>query len=348
MFALSVLLVPSVSPANGGSGEEPEAELYHTPMEKALGGEWTMISRRVAFAGLVEVEVFWEDVDGVATSDILLSTAQLGFKGFVSDELTALLVVEFEEDEDEQFQIDEGTLDYERGLWMSRLGIQDVTFGYYPSHFITGPLTEDLGETKETAILAGFVPEGIAISAWVANGDADKAGKEDQIDDYGLSIIVTPVEEIEFGASFISDLADTDAELVGDSYSKKVAGASAFLLLNLGGLELIGEYLTAAGKFDPADLDEEGDGTGNGVGDTPSAWNAEIALEFQEDLELAARVGGSDEFFDEPEIQYGLCLSYGIWEGVSLSLEYLHDEFDSAWSEDRERDTVTAQLGAEF
>lgn len=328
--------------------EKGQAELYHTLAGKKEAGTGAKISENVAMSGLVEVEVKWANVEeaGVDTaeSDIELATAQIGFEATVTEELHAILILEFEEDGTSGLDVDEATVDYSRGPWFLRLGIQDLPSGHFPSHMISGPLTEDLGEVKETAILVGYEGESFAVLGWIANGDFEEAGDEDQIDDMGFSVMVAPSDNLQFGASYFIDMADTDAELLTQNYIDRVAGMSAFFVLELGGLEILGEHLGASDEFDPGDLEEDGDGKG----DRPSAWNAEIAVDLRDDLELAVRIGGSSEWAGEPESQYGACVSYGVWENASLSFEYLHDEFDSSFSSEDSRDTVTTQLAVEF
>ena len=69
---------------------------------------------------------------------------------------------------------------------------------------------------------------------------------------------------------------------------------------------------------------------------------------------MAARLEGSDEFAEMPELQYGAGVSWSPFDQLSLSLEYLHGEFDSALapvvsgSPQEDRDLVTAQLAFEF
>lgn len=343
--AVLAVLVLMCSPGVSSAAEDQdrEAEAYHTPAGKSLAGEWSMISDRVAFSGLLEVEVFLEEVDGEAAGDIVLSSAQLGFLGLVDRGISTLTVVEYDGDEG-RFLLDEATIDFLREPWTARLGLMQVPFGYFPSHFISGPLTEDLGETSETAVLAGLKAGGLETALWAANGDADEAGGQDGIDDYGLGARVEAGEWLELGMSFMGDLADTDAELTAGIWEKEVPGISVFAVLGMGELELIVEYLSAARKFEPADLDEDGDGTG----DRPRAFNAEIAYSLSERLEMAVRAGGSSEFAGGPERQLGVCLSYGLGQGVTLALEYIREEFDAAFAEEEERHALTTRAGMEF
>lgn len=331
--------------------EKKQAELYHTLAERKKVGVGARISENVTMSGLIEVEIIWEEVDNTGKSDIELASVQLGFEASVTEELGAILVLEFVEDGNDSLNVDEATIDYSRDPWSLRLGIMDLPTGYFPSHMLSGPLTEDLGETGETAILVEYEGDALTVSGWLANGDLDEAGDEDHIDDLGLSVMISPSEDLHFGVSYFTDMADTDAELelkAAPEYTDRVAGLSAFFVLGVGGFEVLVEYLGAADDFHVNDLDEEFDGVGDGNGDSPSAWNVEIAYDLREDLEFALRAGGSSEWVDEPETQYGVDVSYGVWENVSVSAEYLHDKFDSAFSSDRVRDTVTTQIAVEF
>jgi hypothetical protein len=160
------------------------------------------------------------------------------------------------------------------------------------------------------------------------------------------------MENVELGASYLSDLADTDAELL-EEYTERVGGWSAYAVLGFGDFEFSGEFLGATESFDAADLDEDG----NGSGDKPAAWNLELSYAVAENIEVALRYEGSDEFAGQPERQYGVAASWAPWEHVNLALEYLRGEFDNDFAGDLasdggspadKRDLVTAQLAFEF
>ncbi|BCR05707.1 hypothetical protein DESUT3_27760 [Desulfuromonas versatilis] len=337
--------------------EARQAELYHTLAEKKTAGLASQISERLTISGLIEVEAVAEDVKfrgggSEGASDLTLATAQLGFDAKLTEAISGNLIFLFEEDGDEDIEVDEAAISFNHGPWNARVGRQYVPFGVFNSHFISDPLTLELGESRETALLAGWGNGVFGLSAFAFNGDAEKQGEEDHLRDWGASLVLTPVEGLELGASYLSDLADTDAELLGGvDYRRRVGGWSAFAVANAGPFELSGEILGAVRSFAAGDLDVDGDGSG----DKPLAWNLELAWYALEALEFAARVEGSDEFADQPELQYGVGASWGVWENTSLSLEYLRGEFDPDFSSpddagrmaDR-RHLVTAQLAYEF
>ena len=329
--------------------ESRDAELYHTLKEKKTAGRMSAISERISLSGLVEVAAAYEradtrDNDTETASDLVLATAQLGLEAEVAEHLGAFLILLYEDAADSVIEVDEATLDYGRGSWSARLGRQYVPFGTFPSHFVSSPLTSELGETQQVAALVGYGNDVWNASGFLFRGDAEKADGSDHLRDWGVGLTLTPVAGVELGASFLSDLADTGAELATD-YTRRVAGWSAHAVAAWGSVEASIEFLGAAGSFDTTDLDEDGDGSG----DRPFAWNAELAWDGWEAVELAARAEGSRELFGQPEFQAGLCVSWGPWEGVSFSLEYLRGTFDAGFGDGLDtRDLVTGQAAAEF
>ncbi len=330
--------------------EKRDAELYHTLEEKRAAGRMSLIAERISISGLIELEAMYERLDlkgggDESSSDLVLATAQLGIGAEVTDHLAATLILLYEEDE-AAVTVDEATLDYSRDNWSSRMGRQYLPFGAYPSHFLSSPLTNELGETQNTALLLGFEQEWFAVSAFLFNGPAGHTADVGHLNDWGVSVAATPVPGVEFGVSFLSDLADSGAELVpGMNYAKRVPGWSAYGIAALGPVEILGEVLGATTAFSAVDLDGDGDGSG----DRPWAWNLEVSTEVGESVEVAARIEGSDEFTDQPELQYGACVSWSPWENVSTSLEILRGEFDDAFGGGADSRTLfTAQLAAEF
>jgi hypothetical protein len=320
--------------------ETRQAELYHTLQEKKGAGLMTKITERISISGLIEVEIFYEslDVEGgkETVSDVALATAQLGFEASVTEHVGGTLILLFEEGEEEGVIVDEGTIDYERGHWKARFGRQYLPFGVYPSHMISDPLTLELGETRETALLVGYGTDLFHVSAYAANGDVDVIDDNDVIDDWGVGLTLRPRDFLEFGASYSSDLADSDAELVELS-TGNAGGWSAYGIGSFGAFEVSGEILGAT--EDLATIDPDVNGT------SPLAWNIEAAWHVRENVELAARLEGSDEFAGQPERQYGACVSWGPWESVSISLEYLRGEFGDG---EGDRNLFTTQMAMEF
>ncbi len=330
--------------------EARQAELYHTLEEKKSAGRATLLDGHLSLSGLIEVEGAYQRTslrDGTSdeASDLTLATAQLGLEAKANDQLGATLIMLYEEAEDAQIEVDEATIDLGNGPWQARVGRQYLPFGVYRSHFISDPLTLELGETRETALLGGYHQDLFNLQAFVFGGDAEQAGRDRHLRDFGASFGLTPAEGLEFTLSYLSDLADSDSELLGSDYTRRVGAWSTSALVTLGPVEVSAEYLGALKSFAPADLDTTGDGSG----DRPRTWNLEAAWLPLESLELAARLEGSDEFAGQPKRQYGLAGSWGFHEHASLSLEYLRGRFDTSFGDGaKTRDLVGVQLALAF
>jgi hypothetical protein len=336
--------------------EERQAEIYHTLAEKKAAGLASSITDRISISGLIEVEgaaekVAYEDGSDESASDMTLATAQLGFGVKLTEEVTGNVSLLYEEDATD-LEVDEAAIDVNYAPFFSRFGRIYVPFGVYNSHFISDPLTLELGETRETAALFGFGHDFFSLSAFVFNGDAEKAGEEDHIRDWGASLVLTPLDGVELGASYLSDLADTDAELLAE-YRRRVGGWSAFAIVEHGAFGASAEVLGATKSFAASDLDANADGHG----DQPLTWNLEVSWTPVEKVELAARYEGSDEFEGQPERQYGVDVSWNFLEHTTFSLEYLRGTFDNDFAGDLagpdgspadKRDLVTAQIAFEF
>jgi len=341
--------------------EERQAEIYHTLAEKKAAGLASSITDRITISGLLEVEaaasrVKFTDGSTDAASDLALATAQIGLGVKLTETLSGDISLLYEEgafgDDDTDLEVDEAVINFAHGPWAARIGRQYLPFGVFHSHFISDPLTLELGETRETALLAGYTYGPATLSAFVFNGDAEKIGNEDHLRDWGASLVLTPAGGIEMGGSYLSDLADSDAELLSE-YRRWVGGWSAFAILERGPFGMAAEILGAANSFANTDLDADG----NGKGDKPLAWNLEVSWAPVKQVELAARYEGSDEFAGQPERQYGVDVSWSPWDNTTLSLEYLRGEFDRRFAGDLvsgadspadKRDLVTAQLAFEF
>lgn len=334
--------------------EARQAELYHTLVEKKAAGLASSITDRLTFSGLLEIEAAAEklrlaDGSSAAASDLSVATVQFGLGARINATMSGNIIALFEEDAT-ALDVDEATIDFAQGHWSVRIGRQYLPFGTFHSHFVSDPLTLALGESRATALLVGYKEDLVTLSTFAFNGAVEKSAAEDQISDGGASLTLTPRDGLELGASYLSDLAESNAELLLAPYARRVGGWSAFAHLEHGPIVYEAEYLAAERAFAAADLDGDGDGQG----DLPRAWNLECAFRPAENLELAVRYEGSDEFASQPERQYGMSASWSPAEHVTLALEYLRGAFAPAFSVDADgnirdkRDLVSAQLAVAF
>jgi hypothetical protein len=299
-----------------------------------------MIWGSVSLNGIYSQEEGGDDV-----SDLILSEAQLGFMPMINDRIRAHFVLLYEEGED--IAVDEANItlsQYGKGMGFNFVGgLQYLPYGNYSSSMISDPLTLELGETSETAVVFGWANEVIGIRVGAFNGDVD-AGDDDVIDSLVASLEINTSYGITVGASYISDLAGSGIELIqpdlGGSishYVDSVAGASFFVSAEYGMFVVNAEYVFALDEFEQASI-VAGE---NLTGPEPRAFNLELSFTPIERWNFALRFEKAKDFQDDPE-RYGFTISYGIFTHMVLALEYLRTEADV------DIDMVTAELGISF
>ncbi len=344
LFAAVVLFVWQDSALAQDPGDD--SEIYHGPEEKRAAGLETAIGEFLTIGGLVEVEGSYVKGEDDEESDIVLATGELGLGVELSENVSGEIVFLFEED-DTDLEIDVGAVTVapsEIPLSLTA-GRMYPPFGNYYSHFITDPLTLELGEIRETAAMVSYDYDFFGVSATVYNGDVDEVGEDNHVNGFVVAFSVSPMENIEFGGSYITNIADTDGlqDEFANGATDMVAGWGFYILAQFAPVSVIAEYLSAADPLQPA-MGIAADGVTQVpaamAGDQPSAWNFEISWDVNELLEIAGRYAQSDEFLDFPETSYGVDASYGIFENTTVSLEWLRNEYP----EDEEENVITAHL----
>ena len=332
-------------------------------LEEAIGREVTGDKwyDRIQLSGVVETEASYGKTDfkdpatqDTETSDVDLAVVELAVDAKIAKHVDGHVLFKWEADElfvDEGFITLVGSKDFPAYLIAGR---QYIPFGYFDSNFITDPATLSLGETNEGAVVAGyrFGGEMFDISVGAYNGRVKEIGKDDKISNFVGAVVVSPFENIMFGASYTSNLASANAfsEQVTDAsnnISSFVGGYSAFATASfLDRFKVIGEYVGAADEFEAGELYVNTDTKKR----QPAAWNLELGFAVSDAWEIAAKYEGSTdgdavggEFL--PESQYGAVVNWGIFENTNLALEYLHGEFENDF---QETDVFTTQFAVQF
>lgn len=322
--------------------EQQQSEIYHTLEEKKAAGLMKEIAEKVSLGGLIELEASREVNDSGGSSDIVLATVELALDAEINEQISGHLLFLFEED-DTPFGVDEGTVTYKAPLGLSVTGGKMyIPFGVFNSHFISDPFVLELGETNETAVMVNYVEGPVEVSFGSFNGTMDDGG-DDDIQDYFGNITVSPIENISFGAYYTSNIGDSDGLeglVSGPPVRETIPAYGGFLSVAFGRVALEAEIIKTKRDFEIVDLDKDG----NGKGDRPSAFNIELAYQVNDEIEAAIKYEESDDLFDLPLNQYGVAFSYGLFENVSASFEYLRGEF----ADETKRTLYTGQLAIEF
>ena len=304
--------------------------------------------KKLKIWGSVELNGVYDKEEGRdAESDIFIDEAQLGFEARINEKIGAHLVFKYEDGLD--FYVDEVNItlsQHGEGMGFNFVGgLQYLPFGNYISYMVTDPLTLDLGETSETAVVFGWANEVVSLRIGTFNGEFDAGGDDDVIDSLVASLEINMSYGITAGASYISDLAESGIELIQpddiggstDHYLDSVAGASFFITAEYGMFVMNAEYVFALDDFEQDSIDAGEDLTGL----EPRAFNLELSFSPIERWDFALRFEKAKDFQGDPE-RYGFTISYGIFSHMVLALEYLRTEADV------DVDTVTAQLGISF
>lgn len=357
---------PGVEDLEERDREDDEEE--HVGGVKGLAERTEDLERMVKgieLGGTIEVEAKYErfDSDEKGTedsSDMTLASAELSVNVGITDQIKGYILFDYEEDDD-NVTVDEAIIHIRAeelcvpdeacgSPWYASAGRLYVPFGYFESHFISDPVTLELGETRESAVVAGLANDWINVSAGVFNGDVDERGGDDHIDNFVASARLTlpeetiPDLELMAGASYINNIADSDElqDMVqGNEVEEYIDGFSLFVhLVVMDRFFAEAEYVGVADDFHDDDLDLE-----PGEHFEPRAWNIELAYAVLENLQLGVRYEGSDDALDFlPEWRCGGVINYNLFENTLLALEYLYGEFE----DNDEVTTVTSQLAVEF
>lgn len=316
------------------------------------------IGEHVTLSGLIEVETsFAEDYEGDDESDIVLATVELGIDIDLHKYVSGHILLLWEEDETEPLDVDEGFITLGNTEFFPiylQAGKFYVPFGNFETNMISDPLTLELGETRESAALLGLEFEGFYAGVYAFNGDIDESG-DDEIESFGMNAGYAFENEnfsLDIGGGWINNIGDSDVltdDALPGEIDDYVDGVNAYAIFSFQGVTLIGEYLAATEEFETIELDFDGDGA------EPESWNIELGYTFDvagHETTLAAAYQGTDEALalELPEDRYMGVISVGLVDGLSLALEYAHDEdYDkSDGGTGDEADMVTMQLALEF
>ena len=213
-----------------------------------------------------------------------------------------------------------------------------LPFGVYESAMISDPLTLQLGEIRETAVMVSRESGEFTTSVYLFAGDISE-GSRDKLDNYGLSVAYAVASNgIDFAGSagYINDIQDSDTiqDLVGGP-AQRAGGTYLTAVIGSGPVRLIAEYVGATGRIQ--------------TGEKPRAFNLEVDYQLQILSHDATFALGMQSTHDAAGLGLAqsavlTALSVGIREDTSLAFEYARSE---SYNGD-DTGTLTAQLAVEF
>ncbi|MBP5857930.1 LbtU family siderophore porin [Marivibrio halodurans] len=291
----------------------------------------------VQIGGLAEVELTdTEDFTGQGGNDITLSKVELFVDAQPHKYLSTHVQAIYEDDGNETIELDEAFAivgNTEEFPVFLQAGKWALPFGGFDTAMSSDPLTQDLGETKEAAVLVGAEYQGFHLAGFGYNGDTQKAGRSNYVDQFGLAAgYAGETGDVTYsaGVGYINNIADSDGLTdglggVAGTLDHYVAGFEGHGEIGFRGFAVRGGYLTTLDSFEAGEL------AFNTQGARPAAWNAEAAYTvpiLTKEATFAATVQGTREALalGLPELRMGGAVTVGLFEHLSVTGEYLHNE----------------------
>lgn len=280
----------------------------------------------IQVGGLLEAELgFVSDFDETDSSDVTLATFELGIESQVSEKVSASVLLLHEEDEPDSVILDEGiiTVSLTDQAYLSA-GRMYVPFGAFETNLVSDPLTLEVGETNESAILVGFESDSIYSSVYMFNGDTITVdgGTEDDdtVEHFGASFGYM-MESDSFGVDYISNAVDTDSlQELAPQVADYVSGIAVHAIVTSGELSVIAEHV----QVDQLDeVDYEGDGASITATNLELAYGLDwgtAAIAYQSTAEALA--------LELPETSILIGVSHDIDEATTITVEYaMHEDY---------------------
>lgn len=336
-----------------------KAEQAATAAEAAA--KTTSFLDKVKIGGVAEVEMTnTKAFNKTDTSDITLSKVEFYVDTTPHEYLSTHVQMLYEDTGSENITLDEAFAvlgNTEKYPLYMQAGKWAMPFGNFDTAMSTDPLTKSMGEIKEAAILLGAEKNGLSLQGFLYNGDTQKAGQGNKIDQYGAALgfgAETGGIAYNIGAGYLNNFADSGGLTTGlgtntKALSNYVSGADLHGDVTVSGITLRGGYMKALKSFKSGEL------AFNGHGAQPVAWNLEASYTLPllgKDTTFAATVQGTEEALalGLPETRYGGAVTVAIVEHFAITGEYLRDE-DYAVSEGgtgNSGHTAPLKLAAEY
>jgi hypothetical protein len=301
-----------------------------------------------------------EAFSGTDTSDITLAKVEFFVDAQPHEYLTTHVQMLYEDDGTETISLDEAFATFgntEKFPLYLQAGKWAGPFGSFDTDMSSDPLTKNLGETKEASILVGATQGDFTLEGFIYNGDTQKAGESNRIDQFGFAGSYgaeTNGIAYNLGGAYLNNMADSDGLTTqlgnnATAIQNYVSGIEVHGDVAISNITLRAGYMSALKSFQAGEI------AFNGQGAKPAAWNVEAAYSMPilgHDTTFAATVQGTKEALalGLPETRYGAAVTVAIVDHFSITGEYLHDE-DYSVSDGgtgNSGHTATLKLAAEY
>lgn len=281
-------------------------------------------------SGLLEAELsFAEDYDGNSASDIVLATAEISIDSEISEWVSGHVSLLHEEDATD-LEVDEGYIQYGNSFlnpFSMQVGQIYVPFGNFSSNMISDPLTLEIAETRESALVFTY-DAGIVASFYLFNGDLLEPGGDDSLDNFGVNLGYVYQGEsvnIDVGVSYINNIGESDllsAIIITNVLNDEVDYVPGFVghfILEWGSFNFISELAAASGEFNADEIQV-------GKKSQPSATNIEFGYHITDAFTVAIGFQNTVDLVEIlPETRLLLGVSYQLDDATAIAFEYADD-----------------------
>lgn len=305
---------------------------YNTREERRDAGLKHKITEWLTFSGLGEMEFIVQDFNLRNPStdysqDEFSKTVQLSLEAMPWDWMKGEVIYEYD-DEKNEVVLDEAIGAFLVDDFELEFGKLFVPFGEYFSSFVSGPALE-FGETRGHGAILSYGPsDSFDLAVFGFDGKTEPADANDDEWNWGIAVQSALFNFGSIGAGYISNLADSEEQLLADSnnrYVNRVDGLNAYVVAGYGNFELAAEMVYALDSFVELDPDRN----------RPGAWNMELSWYPEGNLAWSFRLAGSRELEDAPRYQTGIAGILQIMKNMYLNVEYLYSTFDQGLAEDK-------------
>ena len=302
---------------------------------------WLSLAATIEFEQGQERQVASDDTK--TKSDEFSKSFDLEFFLELSENLKSDIALEYD-DENGGFLVDEANVIFDLDVTKIEIGKTTLPFGKYSTNFINDSPIKFAEIKAKSVIISYKAKNNIDLSLFTYRGHA-KSSNTNRIK-WGSTTEFSPSESWKFGVGYLSDLADSEDIDLGANISNenRVAGISAYSLYKFSNFNLSTEFTSALDGFQEFEEDRN----------KPLAWNLEFAHKLSNKFDWALRFAGSRELKDEPYRQYGISGSWQINKKMTLSLEYLENDFINGLAENiqerplKKSKGIAAQLSISF
>ena len=309
-------------------------------------------AKELDLSGLIQLEARYNnDFDEVNTSDFAVDMLSLGLEAEVHKWVTGKISFIYMEGITD-FTVAEAKItlgNTELSPVYLTLGQLYIPFGNYKSHMVSFPLTVEIALIKNQAALIGAEINDVYATVYGFNGSSQDVAAKDVIDKYGINVGFaqeTDQYNLDVGIGYITDISDSFGftKAVGITSLvnyEPVSSLATYLLLDIGAVSFIGQYVTVLNQFNGAE---------------PKAWNVEFGYTLPivgKETTFAVSYQGLEEIglaLELPKRRYLTTASVEIFDKTTLSLEYAWDkDYDVAeGGTGKDAHSAILQLAVEF